>query len=165
MTIVFHASYCEVRRPDVLHSRRRLDFGRGFYVTPIRRQAERWAGRMRLRAGRGMINVYRFDDGGAESRARVLRFPGYDAEWLDFIAACRRGGDVSEAYDVIIGGIANDKVFDTVELFFDGLITRDAALGRLRVERPNLQICLKNQKTIDAFLSFRSCGEFSDAGE
>lgn len=38
-------------------------------------------------------------------------------EWLDFILNCRRGMDSSE-YDIVMGGVANDKVFNTVELFF-----------------------------------------------
>ncbi|MBQ9633956.1 MAG: DUF3990 domain-containing protein [Schwartzia sp.] len=41
--IVYHGSTVVVRQPDVLHSYRRLDFGKGFYTTTVREQAERWA--------------------------------------------------------------------------------------------------------------------------
>lgn len=40
--IVYHGSSETVRQPDILHSYRALDFGRGFYVTTVREQAERW---------------------------------------------------------------------------------------------------------------------------
>ncbi|MDR3073460.1 MAG: DUF3990 domain-containing protein, partial [Deltaproteobacteria bacterium] len=41
--------------------------------------------------------------------------------------------------DVVIGGVANDKVFNTIELFFDKL---------------NLQYCFRSQSTIDEYLTF-----------
>lgn len=41
--IVYHGSVEVVEKPDVLHSYRNLDFGRGFYVTSVQSQAERWA--------------------------------------------------------------------------------------------------------------------------
>lgn len=43
--IVFHGSCEIIDRPDVEHSYRNLDFGKGFYVTSFREQAERWARR------------------------------------------------------------------------------------------------------------------------
>ena len=46
--IVYHGSNMIVDHPDVRHSFRDLDFGRGFYVTTIREQAERWAKRKAL---------------------------------------------------------------------------------------------------------------------
>ena len=29
---LYHASYCIIKKPDVLHSRDNLDFGKGFYL-------------------------------------------------------------------------------------------------------------------------------------
>lgn len=40
-----------------------------------------------------------------------------------------------------LGGVTNDKVFNTVELYFDNLIDKKEAIRRLRYEKPNLQIC------------------------
>ena len=58
-------------------------------------------------------------------------------------------------YDIIEGGIANDKVFNTVELFFDGLIDKAEALKRLQHEKPNWQICFKTQSIIDKYLQYK----------
>ena len=68
---------------------------------------------------------------------KVLKFDAYSEEWLDFILNCRSGKDNTD-YDIVIGGVANDKIFNTVELFFDGLIDKTEAIGRLRCEKPNL---------------------------
>lgn len=51
-------------------------------------------------------------------------------------------------------GVANDKVFNTIELFFEGLIEKKEAIKRLRYERPNLQICIRNQEILDKKFHF-----------
>ena len=33
--ILYHGSFLEIVKPDLVHSRPKVDFGRGFYVTPI----------------------------------------------------------------------------------------------------------------------------------
>ena len=64
---------------------------------------------------------------------------------MDFILNCRSGKDSTD-YDLVVGGVVNNKVFNTVELFFDGLIDKIEAINRLRYEKPNLQICLLTEK-------------------
>ena len=95
--ILYHGSFLEIAEPDLVHSRPNVDFGRGFYVTPLHEQAAKWCGKFK-----------------------------------------RRGKD----------GVANDKVFNTVELFFDGLIDKTEAINRLRYEKPNLQICFRTEKAL-----------------
>lgn len=55
---------------------------------------------------------------------------------------------------MIEGGIANDRVFNTIELYSQGLITQEVALQRLRYEQPNNQICILNQVVADHYLFF-----------
>lgn len=66
---------------------------------------------------------------------------------VDFILNCQSGKDLTN-YDIIIGGVVNDKVFNTVELFFDGLIDKKEAIKRLCYEKPNQQICLRTEKAL-----------------
>lgn len=66
---------------------------------------------------------------------------------------CRRGNDATD-YDVVIGGVANDRVFNTVELYFDGLIDKKEALKRLLYEKPNLQVFLRTQEVLNQYLVF-----------
>ena len=150
--IIYHGSYLEVESPDIVHSRPRVDFGRGFYATPIREQAENWCGKFLRQGKEGIINVYEFADE-TITAFRLLRFEAYSEDWLDFIMQCRRGKDTS-AFDFISGGVANDKVFNTIELYFDGLIEKQEALKRLRYEKPNLQYCFRSQLLIDQSLKF-----------
>ena len=60
----------------------------------------------------------------------------------------QKGNDATD-YDIVIGGAANDKVFNTVELFFEGLINKAEAISRLRYEKPNLQICFRTEKALE----------------
>ena len=40
---VFHGSFEVVSSPEVAHGRKKVDFGRGFYLTGLRDQAVSWA--------------------------------------------------------------------------------------------------------------------------
>ena len=150
--ILYHGSYTEVVKPDVTHSRRNVDFGPGFYTTPLREQAEKWCKRFTEKGQGAVVSVYRFSEDKL-AEYKVLKFDSYSDEWLDFVLKCRRGTDTSD-YDVVMGGVANDKVFNTVELFFEGLIDKTEAIKRLRYEKPNMQIAFRSQKIIDACLMF-----------
>lgn len=134
-----------------MHSRTNLDFGKGFYATVIREQAERYAQRFILRNRKGILNVYEYNPTEA---LNIKCFDAYDSEWLDFVAACRMGEDIYKQYDVICGGIANDRVFNTLDLYFSNQMTKEEALKRLIFEKPNQQLCFTNQRAIDTCISF-----------
>lgn len=149
--LIYHASDTIVNTPDTMHSRTNLDFGKGFYATVIREQAERYAQRFILRNRKGILNVYEYTPTEA---LNIKCFDAYDSEWLDFVAACRMGEDVYKQYDVICGGIANDRVFNTLDLYFSNQMTKEEALKRLIFEKPNQQLCFTNQRAIDSCISF-----------
>lgn len=144
--ILYHGSYLEITAPDLKHSRPNVDFGRGFYVTPLYEQASKWCKKFKRRGKEGIVSSYNFDES-IYTMLKVLKFDSYSEEWLDFILNCRSGKDRTD-YDIVIGGVANDKVFNTIELFFDGLIDKVEAISRLRYEKPNLQICFRTEKAL-----------------
>ena len=149
--LIYHASDIIVDKPDTMHSRTNLDFGKGFYATVIKEQAERYAQRFILRNRKGFLNVYEY----APTEALNTKcFDAYDGEWLDFVAACRMGKDVYKQFDVICGGIANDRVFNTLDLYFSNQMSKDEALKRLIFEKPNQQICFTSQRAIDSCITF-----------
>ena len=158
--IVFHGSNMEVATPFVHLGRNNLDFGKGFYVTTLLKQATRWAEtivRLRLK-GATTINKYELDyDGIKNAGFTILSFAEYNEEWLDFIVANRNGELRWKQYDLIEGSIANDRVFDTIENYMSGGIDKQTALGRLRYEHPNNQICILNQKIIDRYMVYLGC--------
>ncbi len=149
---VYHGSYVEVSFPDISHSRKRLDFGAGFYVTPLEKQAISWCKQYLRRGKQAVVNVYELDEQVFEESS-FLQFDCYSEEWLDFVFLCRRGKDDSD-YELISGGVANDRIFDTIELYFDGIISKADAIGRLAYEKPNFQICLRTDRVIERYLHF-----------
>lgn len=156
---LYHGSTVIVDKPLVSYGRDNLDFGKGFYTTSMQNQAEKWVQRFISLGKKGIINIYNFDDDNIQTKYRYKKFTEYNEEWLDFVLACRGGSKEYHNYDIIEGGIANDKVFNTVELFFTGLIDKSTALQRLKFEEPNNQICFINQEVIDNILHFESSYE------
>ncbi|MDR2590573.1 MAG: DUF3990 domain-containing protein [Oscillospiraceae bacterium] len=156
--ILYHGSYTTIEKPDISFSRLRTDFGKGFYLTPLKEQARSWAERFLTNNGTAVISSFLFlnsaDD--FQSNIKILEFDSHNHEWLEFIMACRLGKPIDSMWDLVIGGIANDKVFDTLQLYFDNLINADEAIGRLKYNKPNLQYCFKTQDLIDDYLQFKN---------
>ena len=150
--VLYHGSAELFDKIDVNKGRPRKDFGRGFYVTPVYEQAVKWAERFKDAGDKAYLSVYDLDES-VLAGLKVLDFPDHSGEWLDFIVSCRMGNDVG-GYDVVRGGVANDKVFDTCELYFRGLISKETAIDRLKFTSPNLQLCFKNNRTIRDTLFF-----------
>ena len=149
---VFHTSPLRIEHPDTLHARKALDFGPGFYVTPLREQAVKYGARFQMRNIPAILNCYELDDNWREG-FRVKTFSAYDEEWLDFVVANRSLLPV-EPWDAVEGGVANDKIFRTIDLYIAQLISKQEALSQLRYSRPNYQICFLNQHIIDRSLTF-----------
>lgn len=154
MKEVYHTSNVRVEQPDVKHSRKELDFGPGFYFTHLRQQAEQYAQRFIKLRKAALMNIYDMKEDW--SAWRVKQFDSYSEEWLDFVLACRDGQVVGD-YDMVVGGIADDKVFETLNLFFLGYIGKQEALRRLAYEKPNIQYCIRNEKMINELLTFKDC--------
>ena len=154
--IIYHGSTDTIPQPLAKAGRPDLDFGQGFYTTDMLEQAQLWADRMhRQRHEQAVVNVYEFDRQKAMREYRYLQFTDYDIEWLDFIAANRTGNPLWQEYDCIEGGIANDRVIDTVESYIAGTIDAEHALAELSKHKPNNQICFISQHLIDDCLKYK----------
>ena len=159
---LFHGSTSVVEKPCVALGRANLDFGRGFYLTNLEAQAVSWASRPLNASKRKFVNVYEFDlTNVLQSGYRCTRFPEYDGRWSDFVVSNRKGGEAWKDFDAIEGGIANDRVFNTIELYSSGLISKEEALPRLIYEKPNNQICILSQEVADRFLRFEKAYEIA----
>ena len=102
--ILYHGSYLEIAEPDLAHSRSDVDFGRGFYLTPLYEQAAKWCSRFKRRGKNAVISRYTYDES-MENKLKILKFDSYSEEWLDFILNCLRSKDTTE-YDLVIGAFA-----------------------------------------------------------
>lgn len=148
--ILYHTSNLIIKSPDTKHSRIDLDFGQGFYLTTMRQQAVDYGRRFKLRDEEAWLNSFQFDL--EPSQWNILQFDSYSKEWLDFISKCRAGKDDTD-YDLVIGGIANDKVIRTLDRYFKGEISDEQALGLLKYEKPNIQYCIRSQVMLDRCLT------------
>lgn len=154
---LYHGSTLRIERPDARHSRANLDFGKGFYTTSFRAQAENWAHRKALRTGATpVVNVYECAE--LSDAYHVRRFPD-DRAWLDFICACRRGEEGYLAYDVIVGPVADDRVYDAVDLYYRGIWDEDTTLEAIRFYQRSDQYCFVSQAAIEGLLTFTEAYE------
>lgn len=157
MLTVYHGSTIQVSFPIARAGRANLDFGQGFYITDIKEQAERWARRIgRQQQEMPLINIYKLDIERIKEEYRYLKFDKYNQRWLDFIVKSRKGENPWAAYDIVEGGVANDRVIDTIEAYMNGMMTVEMALGQLLQHQPNNQFCLLSQSLIDECLHFIS---------
>lgn len=152
---VYHGSTDRISSPLVNVGRKNLDFGQGFYVTTLKQQAVSWASRPINQGKRKFLNIYELDlEDILQEKYHLLHFQDYGRDWLDFVVANRKGQLLWKQYDLIEGGIANDRVFNTVELYASNLITAEEALQRLSYHKPNNQICIINQTIIEKYLHY-----------
>ena len=152
--IVYHGSDVIIEKPDINHSFRPLDFGKGFYVTANLEQATRWAKRKSDINNKSQcyVNVYDLSEFG--TAYKVKRFSDDLREWIDFVCDCRDGKNDYSNYDVIEGKVADDKVFRVVDLYHSGVWDKDRALKEIKVYPGYDQIAFISQHAIDNLLTF-----------
>ena len=143
MIRLFHAGYKEIISPDVHFGRINADFGQGFYTTDDKEFAYSW---VREQPGAEIIiNHYELD----ESSLKIKRFDR-NSEWFKYIFDNRRAKpDIFAEYDLIIGPIANDTIYDTMGIITSGIITDDVAMKLLMIGPCSKQIVLKSRKAAD----------------
>ena len=139
--LLYHGSQQIVRQPEIRSGKYTKDFSTGFYCTILKEQAIRWATRFPTT---GYVNIFScklIDD------LQIKRFETMTEEWLDFIVACRHGE--THDYDLVDGPMANDTIFNYVQDFIDGTISREAFWALAKFKRPTHQICFHTQKALD----------------
>ncbi|MBQ8229578.1 MAG: DUF3990 domain-containing protein [Clostridia bacterium] len=134
--IVYHGSNMIVDKPKLIEQNRFLDFGYGFYTTTNKQQAENFAKKIVVRrGGTPTVNVYEIEDDFAHEILNVKRFHAPNEEWLDFVSAHRNGTYEGEQFDLIIGAVANDDVYRTLQVYSTGLLTKEQALEALKIKK------------------------------
>ena len=154
--ILYHGSTEIVDKPRLITPNRTLDFGEGFYTTAHRAQAIAFAGIVMLRRKslRQFVSIYDFDMERANKELDVLRFSGADEDWFDFVCSNRQGVCSGKEHDLIIGAVANDKVYATIALYESGFLNKEQAIDSFKVNPLFDQYVLKTEAAL-AILSFR----------
>lgn len=137
---LFHSSLSIIESPDICRGRRNADFGQGFYLSDDHEFACRWA---RYRKDqKTYVNHYELDTYGLR-----IRYFDRNEEWFGYIFANRRGrDDLYAGYDIVIGPIANDTIYDTFGIFTSGIIEDETALKLLKAGPEYIQIVIKSDK-------------------
>ena len=134
--ILYHGSNVVVEQPKLIEQNRFLDFGYGFYTTTNKEQAENFAQKVIVRrGGKPIVNVYELDENTQTNLLKIKRFSAPNEEWLDFVSAHRNGTYDGEQYDLIIGAVANDDVYRTLQVYSTGLLTKEQALEALKIKK------------------------------
>lgn len=137
---VYHGSYTAIKTPKIIKGKNTKDFGVGFYCTVMREQAERWA----KRYDTPVLNTYTVR---MNTDLKILEFQTMTEEWLDFIIACRHG--VPHDYDIVIGAMANDQIYNYISDYMDGILTRDQFWSLARFKYPTHQINFCSVKALE----------------
>lgn len=138
--ILYHGSKEIVKVPEIRITKYNKDFYFGFYCTIYVEQARRWATRF---DGMGYLNEYQYVP---DDTLNVKVFSEMTEEWLDFIAACRTGK--SHDYDIVEGPMADDTIFNYVQNFLDGKISREAFWSLAKFKKPTHQISFHTEKAL-----------------
>lgn len=90
---------------------------------------------------------------------KIKTFSDDLVEWIDFVCTCRDGNEDYKQYDIIMGKVADDKVFRVVDMYHQGIWDRERALKEIKVYETYDQIAFISQKAIDGLLSYSSSYE------
>lgn len=142
----------KIEEIDLAQCALRRDFGRGFYVTKIREQAEVWAERKaRNHHAKPVVTEFNFWEGALlENDFKTLRFDGYNDLWLDFVTLNRDFNSPVPAhdYDIVEGPVADDKISTRITAYLRGDIPREDFLRELTHKEPSHQICFCTVKSL-----------------
>lgn len=149
---VYHVSTEEIKKPSVDVNAENLGFGKGFYLTNSKIEAEALA---KKTADNAIVNVYEFNYFKTKNVGyRFNEFETYNKEWLNFVVDCRNGKDITADYDIVIAGGIYDEIADIVSDYENNNITAEEAVELLRYKDVKFQICILNQEIIDFNLEF-----------
>ena len=145
---LYHASKETVEFSEIRKARYTKDFSWGFYCTNNYGQAVRWANRG---IGTPVINIYEYVP---DNTLSILKFEMMSNDWLDFIAECRAGK--LHRYDIVEGPMADDTVWNFVNDYLYGSITRDQFWALAAFKHPAHQISFHTIAAINCLTFERS---------
>lgn len=130
-----------VEYPEIRKAQYNIDFYFGCYCTRLPDQAKRWASRY---GGKGYINWYEYTP---NEQLNYLHFAEMTEEWLDFIVQCRNG--VPHHYDIVEGPMADDTIYNYIQNFIDGKISRAAFWELAKFNHPTHHISFHTLSALD----------------
>jgi hypothetical protein len=152
---VYHGSDIRIEKVDLLKSRDFLDFGKGFYVTLIRKHAHQRALDIAERNKTSpVVTVFDYHEFYPERHdMNVRKFSTVSTEWVEFVIM-NRDADIKQPahnYDIVEGPIADDWVSSQIKNYQKGKITLKQLLDKLEHRELTHQICFCTPESLFAF--------------
>lgn len=145
--ILYHVSSKRIESIQINDNTENLDFGKGFYTTSSDERVKELISAYRKRGIIPYICRYEFDEN-ILSQFKVKEFKNADEEWLDFVCMNRSGIKSEENFDIVIGAVANDDVYRTVQIYSDGFLTKEQAVDALKVKKLFNQYVFASEKAV-----------------
>ncbi len=145
---LYHAGTDIIEFPEIRKSKYTKDFSWGFYCTNAYNQAKRWAEKYSVD---GIINCYEYTE---NIKLKILTFTEVNDEWLDFIAFCRDGN--IHTYDIVEGPMADDTVWNYVNDYLSGSISKEAFYELAKFKHPTHQISFHTLQAIQCLQFIKS---------
>ena len=144
--ILYHGSNCDIQEIDLNKCKPNKDFGKGFYLTTLKEQAERMALRVaKMFGGMSYLNIYQFDDKILKQNILNIKvFEQPNEEWAKFVITNRNYQRLKEyhvdhntdnRYDIVIGPIADDDLALLFRQFSDGLISTETLINEMKFKK------------------------------
>lgn len=150
---LYHGSNQPILNIDLLKGQKYKDFGRGFYTTHLRQQAEYWSKRICDRfGGTATVTEFEFDmDAALADGLNVKIFENPDREWAEFVMANRRrtGKEFKHDYDIVIGPVANDNMARLFGLYDMRMLDLDVVVAGLIYKNLNSQYFFATKRSLD----------------
>jgi len=152
--ILYHGSNSSFETIDLLKSRDKRDFGKGFYTTTLQEQAEDWAKILFDRYNNDGVFIYEVEFVPINNLL-IKKFEGLSEEWLYMIQKNRVLGGIQHNFDIVQGPVANDKTTRTIALYIAEIINVNEAIQRLRGNKINDQVSFHTSAAISCLKILR----------
>ena len=158
---LYHGSLEIVEKPAILEPNHTMDYGKGFYTTTSKDQADKWVIRKitAVNQPKGFTNIYSFDETVLDT-LKVLKFDSPDETWLDFVMNNRTDKNFTHDYDIVYGPVANDRVYAAFAFYEEGMLDKQGLIRELRAYKLADQLLFHTEKALN-YLHFVKAEEVS----
>ncbi len=150
--ILFHGSNTAIDKIDLGKCRPYKDFGKGFYLTDIRDQAERMASRtVRIFKGQPTLTLFEFDlEAAINQGLKIKIFNSPDEEWARFVMANRNINHPQPAhdFDIVIGPVADDTIVRLLRMYVENYLTESQLVKELTFSKVTSQYFFHTEAAI-----------------
>ena len=150
---LFHGSNTAIQVVDFAKCKPHKDFGQGFYLAEIEKQAIQMARRtVSIYGGEPVVTVFEFDKAAAfnNSSLSIKHFENPNEEWALFVMGNRSRAQIQpmHEYDIVIGPVADDTIATLIRNFDDGIIDLPTLVNGLKYKKISSQYFFHSQEAV-----------------